>query len=396
MRGMRTPDRPDTENPTVWVRGGGVVGCCLALALAREGLAVVLSEAAPAPPNDLRAYALNAASVGLLQTLRVWQALPAGAATAVLDMKVQGDAPAGGSPLHFSAWAQGVEALAWIVDAQALLATLRDALRFSPHVRWMQPEQAQAWATQVPVALSAICEGKGSDWLAQQGVAVQRRELGQVAVAARLRCSMPHRGVAWQWFLHPDVLALLPLDAVQDGLGYALVWSGPSAQAQALMQMEEPAFTQALHSALQEASGGLAAQELGELSLASARAVWPLAHHQAQSWCGPGWVLLGDAAHGVHPLAGQGLNLGLADVRSLVGVLSAREPWRHMGDEKLLRRYERERQTPAWAMGLLTDGLMDLFAHPSPWAKMLRNQGLSWVQRAQPLKRWLTRQAVGL
>jgi ubiquinone biosynthesis UbiH/UbiF/VisC/COQ6 family hydroxylase len=348
------------------------------------------------PSPDLRAYALNAASVGLLQSLRVWEALPAGAVTPVVDMKVHGDARPGGSPLHFSAWEQGVEALAWIVDAQALLGTLRDALRFSPHVQTLKPDEASEWAAACGVTLTAICEGKGTQALVQRGVEVQRRDLGQVAVAARLRASLPHRGVAWQWFRSPDVLALLPMDAEAAGPGFALVWSCPQAQSEQLMALDARAFEQALNVALNEASGGMAESEVGGLQLTSARAAWPLAHHQAQAWCGPGWVLLGDAAHGVHPLAGQGLNLGLADVRALVGVLSLREPWRGLGDEKLLRRYERERQTPAWAMGLVTDGLMDLFAHHAPLAKIIRNQGLAWVERTRPLKRWLTRQALGL
>ena len=110
--------------------------------------------------------------------------------------------------------------------------------------------------------------------------------------------------------------------------------------------------------------------------------------------CGPGWVLLGDAAHVVHPLAGQGLNLGLADVQALAGVLGARESWRRLGDERLLRRYARERSAPTWAMGQLTDGLLHLFAASSPPVKELRNRGLGLVNALSPLKRWLTARAL--
>jgi len=130
------------------------------------------------------------------------------------------------------------------------------------------------------------------------------------------------------------------------------------------------------------------------LQLTGERVAWPLTRAQAATWCGPGWVLLGDAAHVVHPLAGQGLNLGLADVAALTAVLAAREPWRELGDEKLLRRYARQRLLPTRAMVEITDGLMRLFAHPAPLVRELRNRGLTLVNRLTPIKRWLTAQAL--
>ena len=132
----------------------------------------------------------------------------------------------------------------------------------------------------------------------------------------------------------------------------------------------------------------------GALTLAAERAAWPLMVAEADRWCGPGWVLLGDAAHVVHPLAGQGLNLGLADVVTLARVIAAREPWRGLGDEKLLRRYVRERAAPTWAMTRLTDGLLNLFATPQPAAQELRNRGLTLVNHLTPLKRWLVDRAL--
>jgi len=136
------------------------------------------------------------------------------------------------------------------------------------------------------------------------------------------------------------------------------------------------------------------AGEGGELKLASARAAWPLMRAQASAWCGPGWVLLGDAAHVVHPLAGQGLNLGLADVLALTRVIEQREAWRELGDEKLLRRYARERVAPTWAMGQLTEGLLNLFSQETPALRELRNRGLTLVNQLSPLKRWLTARAL--
>jgi 2-polyprenyl-6-methoxyphenol hydroxylase-like FAD-dependent oxidoreductase len=131
------------------------------------------------------------------------------------------------------------------------------------------------------------------------------------------------------------------------------------------------------------------------LRLASERASWPLTLARAQAWCGPGWVLLGDAAHVVHPLAGPGLNLGLADVAALAGVIARREPWRSLGDARLLRRYERERQVPTVAMGQLTDGLLRLFSHEQPTLRELRNRGMTLVNHLPLLKRWLTSRALG-
>jgi 2-polyprenyl-6-methoxyphenol hydroxylase-like FAD-dependent oxidoreductase len=134
---------------------------------------------------------------------------------------------------------------------------------------------------------------------------------------------------------------------------------------------------------------------LGKLTLTSERAAWPLQLAQADRWCGAGWVLAGDAAHTVHPLAGQGLNLGLADARNLAQVLHERETWRSVGDAKLLRRFERSRKADVLAMGATTDGLQQLFAQQAePWA-MLRNWGMTGFDRSGPFKQWVARQAMG-
>lgn len=361
----------------VQVLGTGIVGHCLALALARQGLRVALQPAPAAPREaDVRAYALNAASVELLRQLKVWDALPAHAATPVLDMHVQGDAH--GAAIDFSAWQQRVSALAWITDASVLERELAAAVRFAPHVTMAEaPDEA---------ALVALCEGKASASRAALGVAFERREYGHRAIAARLVAERAHQGVAWQWFRSPDVLALLPFDAPEPQRSYALVWSVPDERADALLALDPPAF----ESALNDATG----LEPGRLTLASARAAWPLALATASAWSGPGWVLLGDAAHVVHPLAGQGLNLGLADVATLARVIESREAWRGLGDEKLLRRYARERSAPTWAMGQLTDGLLRLFSREEPAARELRNRGLTLVNQLSPLKRWLTARAL--
>ncbi|MFO1219007.1 MAG: FAD-dependent monooxygenase [Burkholderiaceae bacterium] len=362
----------------VQIRGTGAVACSLALALGPTGLRVALSAAREhAGEPDVRAYALNAASRTLLARLRVWEALPRDAVTPVYDMRIEGDAA--GSLLEFSAWQQCTDALAWIVDAAALDAALADALRFASHV---QRSDADLGAP-----LTVLAEGKASAARAALGVTFERHAYGQTAVAARLTSDRPHDGVAYQWFRSPDVLALLPFDRPAAGHSCGLVWSLPDERARALLAMAPDAF----EAELQSASAGLC----GHLRLASARAAWPLAIAKADRICGPGWALAGDAAHVVHPLAGQGLNLGLADVASLVTVLASREAWRGVGDERLLRRYARERAGPTQAMAHLTDALLHTFAHDRPLLRELRNRGLTLLNHAAPAKRWLAARALG-
>jgi 2-polyprenyl-6-methoxyphenol hydroxylase-like FAD-dependent oxidoreductase len=366
----------------VRVSGAGIVGSTLALALSRQGLSVAhqaLAAARPAGANgheDVRAYALNAASVALLEDLRIWAALAPDARTAVYDMRVAGDATA--AVLRFSAWQQDARELAWIVDAAALEAELTNALRYAPHVRRVEAP--------VNAVLTVIAEGRASSTREQLGVDFDQHDYGQRAIAARLVADAPHGGLARQWFRAPDVLALLPTDRPSVGSGLALVWSLPAERAQALMGLDERAFEAELMAATDGAAG--------RLQLASARADWPLMLARAERVCGPGWALVGDAAHVIHPLAGQGLNLGFGDVAALARVIAQREPWRALGDVRLLERYARERAGAVQAMAR-TDGLLRLFAHPAPWAKELRNRGLGLVEAAAPLKRWLAARALG-
>ena len=362
----------------VCVRGCGAVGTSMALALARQGLQVAITRPreSAADRSDVRAYALNAASRALLSDLKVWDALPADAVTPVHEMRVAGDAPAGA--IEFSSWQQAVDALAWIVDAAELEAVLLRAIGVAPHVRVVP--------SPVPAALTVWAEGKSSAAGDELGVHVQRHAYGHTAVAARLTCERPHAHTAWQWFRSPDVLALLPLDRPEAGRSFAMVWSQPQAQAQAAVALDDGAFEQRLNE--------VAAPTVGALRLAGPRVGWPLSLVRAEPLCGAGWVLVGDAAHVVHPLAGQGLNLGLADVRSLASVIARRESWRCLGDPVLLHRHVRARTMPIAAMAGLTDGLLHLFSSELPLVRELRNRGMGWVNRVAPIKRLLTARAL--
>lgn len=362
----------------VCIRGGGVVGRTLALLLARERLRVALvarpapdSTAAPAA-QDVRAYALNSASRQLLESLRAWPEAPS--ATPVKDMQVWGD---DGGQLDFSAGSSGAT-LAWIVDVPALEQQLAEAVRYQP--------QIETVAVPVPAALSVICEGKASSSRNEFGAAWTVKPYPQNAIAARLQSDQPHHGVARQWFSQGEVLALLPTGG-DHGNSVALVWSVSVERAASLEKLSPEEFT----AAVQLACGA----EAGRLQLSSSRSSWPLALATADRWVGPGWALAGDAAHTVHPLAGQGLNLGLADAAELATVVHAREYWRGLGDEKLLRRYERARKADVAAMGAVTDGLHSLFAQTDVRWQALRNWGMTGFAKSGPLKQWVTRQAMG-
>lgn len=377
----------------VCVSGSGAVAMSLALALSAEGFDVAWARAVAfsAPDSqDVRTYALNDRAIALLSRLRIWPALQAFAAP-VFDMQIRGD---DGGKLHFSAWQQHVKQLAWIVDAGALERLLSDALRFAPRVEVVGP--LHDGLAPVEASLLAICEGKFSDSRRALGVSFDRQPYGHSGVAARLVSSRAHLGVARQWFRSPDVMALLPFNQPEPKASYGLVWSVPQARAQELTHLPAAEFERELMHAI-DVTDPQALDVIGELRLSSAVASWPLSLARAERWVGPGWALLGDAAHQVHPLAGQGLNLGLADVDVLVRVLAeARqsEPWRDAGDERLLQRYVRQREWPTRAMASVTDGMLHLFADSRGPLKALRNVGMSAVERLGPVKQWLIGRAL--
>ena len=380
MRGM-------AQTFDVCIRGAGIVGRTLALLLARERLRVALVATPQSDESraDIRAYALNTNSKQLLESLRTWP--DAQHATSVTHMEVHGDVD---GSVHFDATAQGVDALAWIVDVPALEQRLSEAVRYQP--------QVEVVPAPVEAPLTAICEGRASATRSEFGVNFDTTPYGQSAIATRLRCERPHGQVARQWFSTHGILAFLPIEGA-DGHSVAVVWSVAQAEAAHWQNTDEATFVHMLS----EISQG----SLGALSLTGPRMAWPLQQAIAHRWCGafPGtahatpptsWVLAGDAAHNVHPLAGQGLNIGLADIQALSRNLSARGDWRSTGDIKLLRRYERERKAALAPLGLTMDGLQQLFSRPEAPLQSLRNWGLRSFERSGLLKDWAARQAMGL
>jgi ubiquinone biosynthesis UbiH/UbiF/VisC/COQ6 family hydroxylase len=406
----------------ICIRGAGVVGMSLALLLARARIRVGLvrppAASACAEP-DIRAFALNTASRELLTSLRAWPEL----ACAVQHMRVQGDGDSenGATPgrVSFDAAAMGAPALAHIVDASLLEQRLHAALSFAPDITLLDAP--------VPAALTVICEGQRSASRTATGLVFEQSAYGHTAIAATLETELPHQATAWQWMqgtpgntgsavlggnaegtgYKGEVCALLPRQtgAVSGsgaaGNSVALVWSVEHAHAQKLLALDDAQFAVQLQTTC--------ASALGAMRLTSRRAAWPLQLAQASRWVGVGlsdgvagiaepqaaWALAGDAAHAVHPLAGQGLNLGLADAAALARILSGKEYFRSYGDMRLLRRYERERSGDALALRLATDSLQRLFAVDHPAVRALRNAGMRGFNVASPLKNFVMRQAMG-
>ena len=365
----------------ICIRGSGIVGSTLALLLARQRLKIALIGQSQAA-NDVRAFALNAHSRELLSDLRCW---PDGLhATPVQSMHIWGDA---GGVVQFQA--PSFNGLTHIVDVPALEQLLADAITFQPAIqRVNEPVKAK---------LTVVCEGRHSQTRQDLGVAYDTLPYAQHALATRVRCAKPHRQQALQWFAHShgelDILALLPLGG-SAGDEAAVVWSMPSARALDMQHADTNTLSQALTQASHEA--------LGQLQVTSAAQVWPLQLAKASHWSGrfddgSAWVLAGDAAHSIHPLAGLGLNLGLADVSELASVLKERETtayWRHVDDGFLLRRYERARKAGIQATWLACDGLQRLFNHPNTAVQSLRNWGLNSFNQITPLKLWTVEQAM--
>jgi 2-polyprenyl-6-methoxyphenol hydroxylase-like FAD-dependent oxidoreductase len=363
----------------ICIRGAGIVGRTLALHLASKRLRIALVDFAPTNPSaDVRAYALNLPARSLLEQIECWPQEPF--VTPVQTMQIWADE---GGFVEFSSSQQNTDALSWIVDVPALENTLAQAVQRQSRIAVMSEPPDSA-------TLTVVCEGRQSSSRKDWGLEFDVRPYPQWALAARVQSNTPHQQIARQWFAQGDILALLPIGG-SSGSEYAVVWSTSPERASSLLA--DP--TQDFELAINTASSGLACK----LSLTSDRKIWPLQHGQAKRWTGQhadgAWVLAGDAAHNVHPLAGQGLNLGLGDVAELVRILENRPYWRSVGDARHLRDFERSRKAEFALMGLGNDILQQLFTAPNPLIQSVRNWGMNRFNHLPSLKSQIARRAMG-
>ncbi|WP_296663162.1 UbiH/UbiF family hydroxylase [Paraburkholderia sp.] len=381
----------------VAVIGGGLVGKSAALALTQSGLRVALlaQPCAPLPAGavfDARVYAFSRSSQSLFERLRVWQAIDAARITPVYDMRVFGDAAA---ELHFSAYQASVAQLAWIVESSVVERALDAALRFQPNLTWID-SRAQTFDVKPDAAVIGLANGRtieadlavGADgahsWVrAQIGSGVERREYRQTGVVANFRASKPHGETALQWFRDGEIIALLPLPDQH----VSLVWSAETDHAAALVKLDAQQLAAEVERVTQ--------QQVGTLECVTPAQGFPLALQTVDRLIAPRVALVGDAAHLIHPLAGQGVNLGLRDVAALVEVIAGKEAFRDLGDTVLLRRYERGRREDIRKLIVATDGLQRLFSIPGTIARAVRNTGMAFVGGQPLLKRWLVASALG-
>jgi ubiquinone biosynthesis UbiH/UbiF/VisC/COQ6 family hydroxylase len=387
-------------NPDVAVVGAGIPGLAVALGLAQQGLHVALIG----PPTrafvpsaaqvfDPRVYAVSPGSVALLNRLGVWPRVDAARTSDVERMRVFGD---DGEELSFDAYAATVERLATIVEEAELLRVLDAASDYQPTLQRkaspmvaLQPGADNAArvtledGSVLDARLVIGADGAASAVRAAMGLNAETTLYGQTAVVANFACERPHLNTAWQWFCDEGVVALLPLP----GEHVSLVWSAPDSLAQELAELAP----EALAARVSERARGV----LGALRAVGRQQRFGLRLMTVDRLIGRRMALVGDAAHVIHPLAGQGLNLGLQDVALLLDVVREREAFRDLGDAVLLRRYERGRAESIGLMRAATDGLARLFATGNPAVRSARNAGLAAVNRLTPLKNLLIRQALG-
>jgi ubiquinone biosynthesis UbiH/UbiF/VisC/COQ6 family hydroxylase len=370
-----------------------------ALGFAQQGLKVALigpraraHQASGTAPFDGRIYAVAPATVALLEQLAVWKRIDETRVTPVERMRVFGDR---GDALTFDAYAASVERLATILEESELVRVLDAACDFQPSLLRIDAgfdshastgESVHVRVTDgvgFEASLLVGADGAQSAVRAAAGITARVTDYGQTAVVTNLACERPHLNTAWQRFTDEGVVALLPLP----GNHVSLVWSAPTTLAERLAAFEPAALAERVTAR----SGAV----LGTLSAAGPALGFPLRLIVVDRLIAPRVALVGDAAHVVHPLAGQGLNLGLQDVGALLEVARGREAFRDIGDSVLLRRYERSRAEPIALMRAATDGLARLFGTDDALARFIRNTGMAAVDRVSPLKSLLIRQALG-
>lgn len=374
--------------------GGGLAGMATAAALQGKGYRLALLQPAPArvgSPSewDSRIYAVTPGNVDFLQKIGAWQHMERERISPIHAMHIWGDASGSVKPsLEFDAYQAGLPELGVIAEEGHMLGALSQALHaveilcpaVGKAIRWnsenalLQLEDGREITTRLVVGADG-----GNSWVRQQaGIEVDATPYGQHGVVANFEAEKPHGGIARQWFRQDGILAWLPLP----GNRISMVWSAFDQKTQALMALTPESLCAEVAEAGQYA--------LGALKLITSAAAFPLVMQRNTALIAPRCALVGDAAHRVHPLAGQGINLGWRDVQELASTLDNGDP----GAWSRLRRFERARKADVLAMQGVTFGLQKLFNNDRMTLGWLRNTGLSAVNHIAPLKRILMAHAV--
>nr|WP_236549716.1 UbiH/UbiF/VisC/COQ6 family ubiquinone biosynthesis hydroxylase [Profundibacterium mesophilum] len=392
----------------VIIAGGGLGGMTLALALASAGIASILVDPAPATasgnasgraPFDGRSYALSAASVNLLRALSLWEGL-AETAQPILQIKVS-DGRAGEGPSPFVMEFDHAELeegpMGHMVEDRHLRPALEAALARMPLCSRVEDsvtgqralgdgiEVGLAGGARLRAALLVGSDGRQSPTGRRAGITRLVRDYGQGALVTSVEHARPHEGIAHQFFTPEGPLAILPLR----GNRSSIVWTERAARAETLMAADDAQYLAALEPRFGDFLGGI--------SLAGARFGYPLGMSLARSFVAPRVALLGDAAHAVHPIAGQGLNAGLKDVAALAQVLrDAARRGEDIGRADVLDRYQQWRRFDATALALATDGFNRLFSNDNAFLRLGRDLGMGIVGAVPALRRGAMREAAGL
>ncbi len=388
------------------IAGGGLNGPALALALARNGLRVVVVDARPAPARaeagfDGRAYALAIASKRLLSMIGVW-ARVADQVQPILKIKASdGHAGHGAAPFFLDFDSAEIEEgpMGFMLEDRHLYAAFLAEMAQTPGVTLLSGEtvvaqQAGATGVQVTLASGRVigarvlvgCDGRGSGVAARAGIRRQGWGYGQTALVTAVWHERNHDGTAQQFFMPSGPLAILPL---KGGHHSSIVWSETDEAARAIQALDDEAYL----AALKPRFGDF----LGKLALAGARFTYPLSLSLAERFVAPRVALVGDAAHGVHPIAGQGLNLGLRDVAALAEVLvEAARRGEDIGAMDVLERYQRWRRFDSTFLALGMDTVNRLFSNDNPILRLGRDLGMGLVSALPGLRRGFIRQAAGL
>ncbi len=392
-----------TTDFDIVIAGGGLNGPALALALADAGLKVAVVDARPADARageafDGRAYALALASQRLLAALGLWRDLAPNAQEIRKVAASQGTPGEGPGPfgLHFDGAEIEEGRLGYMLEDRFLYRALLAAMAGRvTHLSGVSVTDQQVEGMGIRASLSdgrsfsaqllVGADGRQSGVARRAGIRRSGRDYGQIALVAAVDHDLPHQGTAHQFFMPGGPLAILPLP----GNRSSIVWSEPEASARAIMALPDAEFLAVLRPRFGDF--------LGEIRLAGPRFSYPLNLTLARRYVAPRVALVGDAAHGVHPVAGQGLNLGLRDVAALAEVLvTARRRGEDIGTELVLARYQDWRRPDATTLALGMDGVNALFSNGNPLLRAARELGMGAVNAIPALRRGFMRQAAGL